>query len=68
MTKDLAPASTVDDPALTVTVTNILSLSTEELEQYRAELDAARPDDPYLAHDREALRRAEAIRNEQEAA
>lgn len=43
------------------TVNNLLALAPAELEEYRDELVCAPADDPNLAHDREALRRAEAI-------
>jgi hypothetical protein len=49
-----------DETALAQTVANLRRLSAAELADYRAELAAAAPDDPWLAFDREALRRAEA--------
>ncbi len=48
-----------DEAALAQTVANLGRLSAAELADYRAELAAAAPDDPWLAFDREALRRVE---------
>ena len=50
-----------DETTLAQTVANLLRLSAVELADYRAELAAAAPDDPWLAFDRGALRRAEAV-------
>jgi len=53
--------SGIDDATLEVTVANLLKLAPSELDDYRAELVAAPPNDPHLAHDREALRRVDAL-------
>ncbi len=50
------------------TIQNLLALTPEEFTIYRAELASAAPDDPHLAHDREALRRVEAMHPGPEAA
>ncbi len=51
----------VSGALLAVTVQNILELSPAERDQYRRDLDDAAPNDPWLAHDLAALRRAEAV-------
>lgn len=51
-----------DDPALAATVANLLALPPADLAQYRAELDTAGADDPFVAHDRAALARADRMR------
>jgi hypothetical protein len=43
-------------PDVDLTVGNILALTPDELEQYRQELAAAPADDPWIGHDRQALR------------
>lgn len=48
------------DPEVAATAAGIAALSPEELTAYRAELAAASPDDPQLAHDLAALALAEA--------
>jgi hypothetical protein len=50
------------------TVYNILQLTPEELVQYRQELAAAPADDPWLDHDRRALRIADQRMSEGSAA
>ncbi len=55
-----------DETSLAQTVANLRRLSAAEREDYRAELAAAAPDDFWLAFDREALRRAEAVVSDEE--
>ena len=52
------------DSAVLTTARNILALSADELAAYRAEVAAAGPDDPCLAHDRAALALADRLRSE----
>jgi hypothetical protein len=47
--------------ALAETVANLVTLTTEELAQFRAEVSAAAPDDPHIEHDRAALAHFDAI-------
>jgi hypothetical protein len=61
MAGNTAPSFLIEDTALQRTIANLLALAPDELEAYRAELGSAAADDPNLAHDREALRRAEAV-------
>jgi hypothetical protein len=46
-------------PDLRVTVGNILALAPHEVEELRAEIEAAPDDDPWIEFDREALQLAE---------
>jgi hypothetical protein len=66
--KDLIVAELVERERLAVTVANILQLTTGELVQYRQELATAPPGDPWIDHDRRALRMAESKMAERSAA
>jgi hypothetical protein len=59
--KALPRRTSLDETHLGVTVSNILALHSDELAEYRADVATAPEDDPWILHDREALRRAEAI-------
>lgn len=60
-------AEPLNEQQLDETVCNLLALTPEQREQYRRELELATPDDPWLEHDVEALRRAEELASAKEA-
>jgi hypothetical protein len=64
--RDTPEAVPLNEEHLTRTVDNLLALSKGQRQEYRRELELAAPDDPWLEHDLEALRRAEAIANAKE--
>ncbi len=64
--RDELDSKLLSEDHLAQTVANLLALSQEQREEYRRELELAAPDDPWLNHDLEALRRAEAIANAKE--
>ena len=56
-----APKTQPDEELLRTTVANILVLPVDELDTYRSAVMDSDSDDPWIDHDREALRRAELI-------
>jgi putative DNA primase/helicase len=49
------------EPAVAETAANLATLTAEEIAQFRAEVDAAAPDDPHIRHDRAALAHFDAL-------
>jgi putative DNA primase/helicase len=49
------------EPVVAETAANLAALTAEELAQFRAEVDAAAPDDPHIQHDRAALAHFDAL-------
>lgn len=66
--KDLIVTELVERQWLEETVHNIVNLTPDELVQYRQELTEAPQGDPWITHDREALRIASKRMKEERAA